>query len=257
MPCIPPMSCTLFMPHSPPSTRKPSPHLPLRRVKRAPLALPRSSPPSPPASPVAPGNALPQYYPTRALPRLPVTQVQTRVTRHADQGLGENGTAPTCTTPAGAPAPATDSRSIACKPPSCALLSNSRLPPCVRPGTRRSPFLLLRHRHRSVAVACTQDRTTPGPRLVRHFADRSCVRKRRPAHPTPCDPPAPFLPAKIPMPLLAAQGLREPLGGRAHARARANLGSLLLLPSLPRPQEIPTVANYGSANCAVSTMQRG
>src|SRR6516164_10727444 len=119
----------------------------------------------------------------------------------------------------GAPAPATGSRSIACKPPSCAPSPNSRLPPCARLAARRSPFPQSRRQHRSTAVACTRDLTTPAPPLVRHFSDQSCVRMRRPTHPTPPDPLAPSLQAKTPMPSLAAQGLREPLGGRAHVDA--------------------------------------
>src|SRR5215472_11837667 len=134
--------------------------------------------------------------------------------------------APTCTTPAAAPIPPTDSTSIACRPPGCVPLPNSRLQPCVRPGTRRTPFQQWQHPRCSIAVVCTQDRTTREPPLVPHFVDRFCFRRRRPKHQAPHDPPAPFPPGEIPSPSLEERDPRELLGGRAHAGVcQTNLGS--------------------------------
>src|SRR5215468_1894239 len=231
MPCIPPMSCMPFMAHSRLSKRKPWPRLPSRRVSPAPLALLRSAPPFPLAFPVTRGNAALRYCPTRALPLLPIAPLQTREARRADQSLLESDKVRTCTRPAANREPAMGSRSIACKPRGCALSQCSQPQPCVPLASRRSPFRRSQHRHCSATAACKLYLTRPELLPALHFADQSCARTRRPRHPTPPDPPDPFLPAKIPMPSLAARGLRELFGGGAQAGVcGANLRSSPLLP---------------------------
>src|SRR6516162_2104246 len=234
MPCLPPMSCMPFMSRSQLSKRKPWPRLPSRRVSPAPLAPLRSAPRSPLAFPATRGTAAPRYCPTRALPLLPIVPVQTREARRADQSLLESDKARTCTRPVANREPAMGSRSIACKPRGCALSQCSQPQPCVPLASRRSPFRRSPHRRCSATAACRLYLTTPELLPALRFAGQSCARTCRPRHPTPPDPPDPFLPAKIPTPSLAAQGLRELLGGGAHAGVcGANLRSSPLLQSVP------------------------
>src|SRR5215472_7838086 len=139
MPCMPPMSCTPFMPHSPPSTLKPSRRLPSSHVLPAPLELPRSSTPSLLASPVAPGNVVLRCCPTRALPHLPLTRVQTRGVRRVGQSLIASGRVATCTKPEVSQGPARDNKSTGCRRRGYALWQCFRPPPCVRPATLHNP----------------------------------------------------------------------------------------------------------------------
>src|SRR5437763_9844566 len=104
------------------------------RVSPARQAAPRSSRPCRPDAAAPRGNGFPQSNPTRGSRFRSKARHRNPSARRAGRSPPWSDTAPTCTRPAAARAPATDNRSKVCRRPCGASAAYSRARQCARPG---------------------------------------------------------------------------------------------------------------------------